>query len=326
VHGGDLADIRAAFPDVRAPWLDLSTGINPWPYPVGRLAASAWRRLPAGADELTLRAAAAAHFGIATADDVVMAPGSQSIIQWLPTLRAPGRVAVVLPTYHEHAVSWLNAGHLVSSIRIGERLAPDIAVLVVTRPNNPDGSVAPLAWLAETADTLRNRGGLLVVDEAFADVDPAPSVFASLPRTNTLVLRSFGKFFGLAGGRLGFALTAGTNRDRLRAALGQWAVSGPMLAIGARAYRDNAWIARTRARLARGARRLDALAAPAGLKQVGGTALFRLYESDAAGEIFVALARAGIYVRRFAEQPHWLRIGLPPDAAAMRRLAKALRG
>ncbi len=310
---------------MRAPWLDLSTGINPWPYPVGRIAPAAWQRLPGRDEELALRTAAAAHCGVSDADDVIVAPGSQSIIQWLPTLRRPGLVAIVSPTYLEHAASWRRAGHSVSGVRAGAPLRDDVAVLVVARPNNPDGVVVPVAWLRQAATALRRRGGLLVIDEAFADIDDAPSAFTTLPRGSTVVLRSFGKFFGLAGGRLGFALASGALRDNLRAALGPWAASGPIVSIATRAYENRRWIARTRERLKRGAERLDAVATRAGLVHAGGTTLFRLYEAPDAGETFARLARAGIYVRRFAEHPTWLRIGLPPDAAALRRLATALR-
>jgi cobalamin biosynthetic protein CobC len=270
-----------------------------------------------------LRAAAAAHFGV-DARTVVAAPGSQSIIQWLPTLRAPGHVAVVSPTYTEHAACWRRAGHRVSAIAAPGEIPRDATAVVVTRPNNPDGRVVPFEWLAATATALARRGGLLVIDEAFADVEAAPSDSARLPPATTISLRSFGKFFGLAGARLGFALADGETGDRLRAALGPWPVAGPTIAVATRAYRDTDWIARTRRRLEHAANALDTLAGRSGLALVGGTSLYRLYRHGRARAVFERLAAAGIYVRRFTDQPDWLRIGLPPDAPARRRLERAL--
>lgn len=320
-HGGDLAAIRAAWPLAPQPWLDLSTGINPWPYPVGRVPAWAWQRLPGSAEEQALRRAAAVFYAAPAPDCVVIAPGSQSLIQWLPRLRPIGQVAIVTPTYGEHERSWRQAGHRVRPIASGAAPPPETDVLIVTRPNNPDGSVAPVDWLAGMAERLARRGGWLVLDEAFADAAP-PQPLPALP--GVIRLRSFGKFFGLAGARLGFAIASPAVAAGLRAALGPWSVPGPALAVATRALRDDAWIARTRRRLARDAAALDAAVLPRGLELVGGTPLFRLYALDDAAARRHALARAGIHVRGFSAQPHWLRFGLPADAAARRRLIAAL--
>lgn len=322
-HGGDLAAVRAAFPSAPLPWIDLSTGINPWPYPVARIPPSAWQRLPASADMARARAAAAAYYGVASGEQVILAPGSQAIIQWLPRLRGRSRVAVVAPTYGEHARSWAAAGHDVTLVGPSEMIGRDIDVVVVVRPNNPDGRIASPAWLADAASRLARRGGWLIVDEAFADAEDMPSAVA-LRHEAVISLRSFGKFFGLAGGRLGAALTAGPVGGDLARALGPWCVAGPMLAIAEHAYADTRWIARTRARLARAAARLDRLATRAGLRPAGGTPLFRLYESPQAGRLFERLAAGGIYVRRFTAHPTWLRLGVSPNAAAEHRLAGIL--
>lgn len=322
-HGGDLAAIRAEFPTAPEPWIDLSTGINPWPYPVGGISRAAWQRLPGAAEMERARAAAAAHYGVSAAD-VVLAPGSQAIIQWLPRLRGRGRVAIVGPTYGEHARSWTACGHDVQTIDVAARIGRDVDVVIVGRPNNPDGQIASFAWLEEAAGRVGRRGGWLIVDEAFADGLDAPSVAAVLGSEAVISLRSFGKFFGLAGGRLGAALVSGPLRADLEQALGPWPVAGPMLAVAMRAFADTAWIARTRERLARAAARLDRQAARARLRLVGGTTLFRLYESARADRLFRSLAASGIYVRQFASQPTWLRLGLPPNAEAERRVVRAL--
>lgn len=326
-HGGDLAAAARRFGEPAAGWLDLSTGINPWPYPVPPLPAAAWTRLPEPAAVAALEAVAAACFGVPTPAAVVAAPGSQAVIQWLPHLRRPGTVAVVGPTYGEHAASWRRAGHAVAEVSGDDLGTFDTAdVVVVTNPNNPDGRCRSAAALSRLADRLAARGAWLVVDEAFADVVPAVSVAAAAAAHPTLVvIRSFGKFFGLAGLRLGFAVAApATVAGALRRALGPWAVGGAAVALAPAALADTAWIGRTRARLAAAARRLDALLEAYELTPVGGTSLFRLAHSPDAPKRFAALAHAGVWVRAFDDRPGLLRFGLPGDAAAWQRLAAAL--
>ena len=199
----------------------------------------------------------------------------------------------------------------------------DLAVVV--NPNNPDGCILARADLLACAAELRSRGGVLVVDEAFMDVGPADtSLCGDVGLGNIVVLRSFGKFFGLAGLRLGFALAAPGLAARLRASLGPWAVSGAAIAVGEPALEDRAWTQATRALLAREAQRLDELLTGVGLNVCGGTSLFRLVRTTAASELFHHLGRAGILVRRFDEQPAWLRLGLPAGEDAWRRLRTAL--
>jgi cobalamin biosynthetic protein CobC len=165
---------------------------------------------------------------------------------------------------------------------------------------------------------------VLVVDEAFLDVLPPSASVASEAVRNVVVLRSFGKFFGLAGVRLGFALLDPQLAARLSASLGPWAVSGPALAIGATALTDGPWIERTRDGLKEATARLDALFGRVGLEVIGGTALFRLVRAQAATALFHHLGHDGILVRRFPDKPAWLRFGLPGNEAAWARLENSL--
>ncbi|MGF3025286.1 threonine-phosphate decarboxylase CobD [Methylobacterium aquaticum] len=320
-HGGDLGEACRLFPQAPGPWIDLSTGINPIPYPWPALEASAFTRLPAPADLAALEAAAAGAYG-AKPDHVVAAPGTQALIDLIPRLRPPGRVAVVGPTYAEHAASWARAGHAVAAV-------PDLTtaadVVVVVNPNNPDGRVVPARDLAAAAARLAARGGWLVVDEAFADLEPVESLCGA-PPPGGLVLRSFGKTYGLAGVRLGFAVAGEPLIGRLRRAIGPWAVSGPAIAIGRCALADAVWRREAAARRGRDAARLDGLLDAAGGRIVGGTVLFRTVDIRDASGLFARLGRAGIFVRRFEAAPGRLRFGLPPDEAAWTRLAAALRG
>jgi cobalamin biosynthetic protein CobC len=235
----------------------------------------------------------------------------------------PGRAAVLGPTYSEHARAAVLAGHTVVETGDIARLA-DADLAVVVNPNNPDGRLIPPETLCALAGALASRGGLLVVDEAFMDVGPAGASLGDKAEHGLIVLRSFGKFFGLAGLRLGFAIAAPEQAARLRAQLGPWPVAGPAVAIGSLALADTAWIETTRRALTLASQRLDLRLVNAGLEIVGGTSLYRLVRTDRAGIVFEHLGRAGIMVRRFTRAPTWLRFGLPGPESAWQRLGAAL--
>jgi cobalamin biosynthetic protein CobC len=313
VHGGDLGDVMQRFPDAPRPWIDLSTGINPVAYPFPPLSEAAWTRLPSGAAEEALREAAAARYGVASPAMIVATPGTQALIQALPRLVERSDVAIVGPTYGEHEACWRRAGHAV-------RIVPSLAdgdVVVVVNPNNPTGRLVSPA-------ELRKVRGLLVVDEAFIDFLPRESSLAADLPPRAIVLRSFGKTYGLAGLRLGFAIAHPAMAARLRAELGPWAVSGAALEIGQRALRDGDWLSAARERLVADSARLDGLLRAAGFEIVGGTLLFRLASHSSAALFVQRLGLQGIHVRAFPDTPDQLRFGLPGDDAAFRRLAAAL--
>lgn len=323
-HGGDLTEAMARYGGDAMDWLDLSTGINPWAYPFGNIAEEAWRRLPSQADGQSLLAAARNAYRVPYGVDLVAAPGTQALIQWLPHLAAHGPVAIVGPTYNEHAPAWQNAGHEV--IAIPDLAAvPDNAVhVVIVNPNNPDGRIADHAMLAAVAAKLHKRRGWLLIDEAFADVDPAIGASVLCENLPVVILRSFGKFYGLGGLRLGFAIAAPETIKRVAAALGSWAVSGPALQVGARALGDDTWADHMRAQLAEHATRLDYILTQAGGRVIGGTSLFRFVRHPDARYLHVQLARQRVWVRKFDWASDHLRFGLPPDDAALGRLADAL--
>lgn len=320
-HGGDLATAEALFPQAPKPWIDLSTGINPIPYPLPELPLSLWQRLPGQAEEAALLTAARCAYRVRPESGVVAAPGTQILIEILPRLVSNARVAVLGPTYGEHAPAWRKAGATVHEIAdLAE--SGEATVVVLVNPNNPDGRIIAPDVLAALAGRLATRGGLLVIDEAFADLAPEASLLPELPE-GALVLRSFGKAYGLAGLRLGFAIGAPRLTDALRALLGPWAVAGPALHVGAQALADRNWLADAAQARAADSRRLDALLAPHG-RIVGGTALYRLLETPAAPALFERLGRAGIYVRRFQNDRSRLRFGLPGDDAEWARLGHVL--
>ena len=322
-HGGDLGAARRAFPGAAEPFIDLSTGINPNPYPLPRFSAELLARLPDADAASALAEVAARAYGAPSAAWVAAAPGTQILLPLVASLAAPGKAAVLRAGYGEHARAAALAGHRVSAVG-GIEACGDASLVIIGNPNNPDGRLFSRDALLALASRLRRRGGLLVADEAFMDVAPPGFTLASEAARNVIVLRSFGKFFGLAGLRLGFAVAAPPLVQRLSAMLGPWAVSAPALAAGVKALADTAWIERTRGRLAKAASRLDATLSAAGLDVIGGTSLFRLTQTSAAAALFDHLGRAGILVRRFPEHRAWLRFGLPANAQAWRRLGAAL--
>jgi cobalamin biosynthesis protein CobC len=323
-HGGDLTAARKLFPGAPEPFLDLSTGINPNPYPVPPLDADLWEKLPEPEDVARLAAIAAATYGAPAPAQVVVSPGTQVLMALAIGLVPPGRVAILGPTYAEHARLARLAGHQVDEVSdIGELVRADLAIVV--NPNNPDGRIVAKEKLLAIADQLRARGGLLIVDEAFMDVGPeGASLGHKVERGGIIVLRSFGKFYGLPGLRLSFALAGQVIAVRLAASLGPWPVSGAALAIGMTALADKTWLEAARRSLDQAAGRLDALLTKAKFEIVGGTTLFRLARSSQASEVFQHLGRAGIFIRRFAADPSLLRFGHPGGETEWERLNAAL--
>ena len=312
-HGGSLGRARALFPEAPLPLLDLSTGINPHSYPLFDLPATALTRLPEEARARDLAAAAARAYGAPSADHVVSAAGTQILLPQIYSLIAPGRAAILGPTYAEHVRAASLCGHNASEVdEFGALAAADLAIVV--NPNNPDGRIVSRSALLDLAAELRRKGGLLVVDEAFMDVGPqAQSVCRDVAEGGIVVLRSFGKFFGLAGVRLGFAVASPHIVRRVDAEFGPWAVSGPALEYGIRALGDTAWIEGMRAFLGGEAARLDALLQACGMPADGGTSLFRHVTHPEAQRMFTSLGRQGIFVRSFADRPNVLRFGLPGE-------------
>jgi cobalamin biosynthetic protein CobC len=322
-HGGGLDAARRRFPSAPEPWIDLSTGVSPRAYPLPAIAPEAWTRLPDENALGVLEAAAATAYHAPARIEVVAGAGTQAFIQCLPRLLPARRVATLGFTYAEHAARWRASGARASVAATLDELA-DFAVAIVVNPNNPDGRLVPPECLVELARRMAPRGGALIVDEAFVDFTPEASV-APAAGDNLIVLRSFGKAYGLPGVRLGFALCEPTVAARLRGALGPWSVSGPALVVGAAALADSAWLEGNAASLECSARRLDALLAAAGFAIIGGAGLFRLAEHDDAANWFERLCQAGILTRRFVERPKWLRFGLPATPQDWERLALALR-
>ena len=316
-HGGNLDWAIQQYGGTADLWIDLSTGINRRAYPLPLVSHSAWTCLPTWSSLVNLHDAARLAFGYS--GPVLALAGAQAAIQLLPRFMPRGHVRVLGPTYNEHAAAFQCAGWDVKNVTTLEALdGADIAVVV--NPNNPDGRLHRREDLLE----LSRRVSRLVVDESFVDATPELSMAADAEQAGLLVLRSFGKFFGLAGLRLGFVLGAQSDIAVLRDRAGPWPVSGAAIEIGAVALRDRDWAEKTSSRLIKDALRLDALTAEAGWPLVGGTALFRLYETPNSEEAQARLARHYIWSRAFPWSKEWLRLGLPGDEGEWERLTIAL--
>ncbi|MBN8443416.1 MAG: threonine-phosphate decarboxylase [Thauera sp.] len=319
-HGGRLRQAAARYGIALDQWLDLSTGINPAGYPVPAIPASAWQRLPE--DDDGLERAAANYYGT---PELLPVAGSQAAIQALPQVLPGQRVSLLAPGYAEHAHAWRErAPRLIAADEIEPASdASDIVVLI--NPNNPTGARFDRGRLLEWHARLAARGGWLVVDEAFIDADPAGSLAGSAGQPGLVVLRSLGKFFGLAGARVGFVLAPEALRAALAEKLGPWTVSGPARHAACAALADHSWQTRMRDALKRDGERLAALLAESGLGQPEGPALFKWIVHPRAAALHASLCRRGILCRLF-ESPFSLRFGLPPHEAGWLRLRAALAG
>ncbi|MWV13075.1 threonine-phosphate decarboxylase [Pseudomonas sp. R-28-1W-6] len=320
-HGGRLRAAAQRYGIALADWLDLSTGIAPYGWPLPAIPATAWSRLPESDDGL--EAAARDYYGVPA---LLPVAGSQAAIQALPQLRRQGRVGIVSPAYAEHAEAWRRAGHQVSELGEGAvgRALERLDVLLLINPNNPTGRLLAPQQLLDWHARLAERGGWLVVDEAFIDCTPQHSLAAFSQLPGLIVLRSFGKFFGLAGIRLGFVLAEPTLLERLAERLGPWTISGPTRAVATAILQDGAGQQAQRERLQADGLRLAVLLSAHGLAPAGGTALFQLVAQQQAVGLHGYFARRGILVRLFAET-RCLRFGLPADEAGWQRLEQALQ-
>lgn len=315
-HGGNIDWAIAQYG--AGDWIDLSTGINRRPRPIEKISARAWQALPTAQASRRLTQVAAGWFGCAP-ENVLPVNGASAAIQMIPRLFAPGTAAVLTPTYNEHAASLRSAGWSINEVADPRHMAgADLAVVV--NPNNPDGR----EWSSETLMELAQKVGHLIVDESFADPRPDLSIATGFT-DNTLILRSFGKFWGLAGLRLGFVIGHADMLAKLSEAAGPWMVNGPALEIATAAMADADWADDAIVYHSEAGLRLDHLALRAGWQTVGGTHLFRLYNTADAAAAQAALARHHIWTRRFPYSATWLRMGVPGNRDEWDRVTAAFK-
>ena len=324
VHGGRLDAAIAEYGGERGDWLDLSTGINPNPYPVPEISSVSWQCLPDEAAQSRLISSARKYYNVPDEFGLVASNGTQAIIQSLPQILAQQKVAIVSPTYEEHSHCWKLAGREVVKVQTLNEGVECADIVVIVNPNNPTAVTYQPDELSHAAQKLERKSGILIVDEAFGDVMPELSVVPQMSN-NMIVLRSFGKFFGLAGLRLGFGIASKTVSDKLKLRLGPWSVSGPALEIGAVALPDQRWIENTRVQIKQNSEDQAEVVEACGLKLIGNAGLFMEFEHDNAAALYQALLKEHILVRPFSERPTRLRFGLCKNMEELERFALALK-
>jgi cobalamin biosynthesis protein CobC len=305
-HGGGLDAAIAEYGGTRDDWLDLSTGINPNPYPLPEFTQDDWASLPDATAMAQLLSAARAFWAVPDEADIIAAPGASALIARLPTLRPPSDVQIANRTYNEHAAAFRAAGWCVREA--------EAETFVTVHPNNPSGTF----WDGNST------ANLTLIDESFCDVTPEHSHIGRAASKGTIILKSFGKFWGLAGARLGFAIGRPDTIAPLRDLLGPWPVAGPTLRVGTQALNDLDWAETTRIQLQQDTARLDKLLTENRATLTGGTNLFRLYQVDNAKNWHHHLAQHHILTRIFPYDTTWLRFGLPGDETGWTRLTNAL--
>ncbi|WP_169570201.1 threonine-phosphate decarboxylase CobD [Sneathiella limimaris] len=323
-HGGDIVRACAEYGGKEEDWLDLSTGINPIPYPLPAVSSTSWNRLPSSQLENNLLKVAKAYYQVPGHMDILAAPGTQILIQLLPEILKQRHVSVLSPTYAEHETCWQRVGaHVHRTTRLDD-IPENTKALIVVSPNNPTGEIQNTEALIHWAKELKARDGILILDEAF--VDPIGNSFLhqdceGLP---VIVLKSFGKFFGLAGLRLGFAIGPETIIQKLKELIGPWALNGPAMEIGAQALNDREWISKTRQRLANNEKRLRDLLQQNKFRIEGEARLFTYARHEKARSLFQHLCIQKILVRPFDHSPTHLRFGHPGREEDWQRLSEAL--
>jgi cobalamin biosynthetic protein CobC len=346
VHGGQLSNMARRYQIEEKDWLDLSTGIAPIAYPVGILPSACWQRLPQHNERL-LQAARRYY----QTPNVLPTPGSQSIIQMLPqfcSTRGFARSKVWLPKvgYQEHRKAWQKAGYQTidyTDINELDQIKPKDIVLLIN-PNNPTGALYSKEHVCQLLEEIHSKQGLLIIDEAFMDATGQQSMAQELGRRNRatsnpalstetssssdyadntdksealIILRSVGKFFGLAGVRLGFVLASESWLSAMSSSLGPWAVSGPAQFVGERALTDHRWQEEQRIVLTRLSSALETVLTQAFAQPVQGTSLFKTVRTPQAPAIFEALCQQGIYVR-LCDEKDALRFGIPHEQGLKR--------
>ena len=321
-HGGKLLDAAKKYKIPLDQWIDLSTGINPQGWPVNTIDPAVWTQLPQENDGL--RQAAQTYYGT---KNLLPVAGSQAALSALPRLRSRGsRVAILAPAFGEHKHAWQGAGFAVTGFAPGEinQAVEQHDVVVLINPNNPTGDRFAINDCLKWHKTLSKKEGWLIIDEAFVDTTPEQSLVRSADRPGLVVLRSLGKFFGLAGARVGFVFAHPVFLEFLSELLGPWTLSGPSRLIAKRALTDHYWQQKTRLQLGINGQRLKNMLIQYGLTPNGGTELFQWVKTDKAEPLHHALAQQAILTRLF-DEPTALRFGLPGHEREWQKFEQVLQ-
>ncbi|MBX7145921.1 MAG: aminotransferase class I/II-fold pyridoxal phosphate-dependent enzyme [Alphaproteobacteria bacterium] len=323
-HGGDLIYAKNYFGEPNHPWVDLSTGINPRSYPFSFIKNEKYQKLPSQNDISKLLEIARNYYQTPDQVDIIAGPGSQFFLQTLPLfLQEYKNISILTPTYNEYAKCWGSKNSKITYVKKITELKRDQQILIICNPNNPNGAIIDHNVILDTAQFLKKNKGILIIDEAFVDPIPEYSIVPLLHHSNIIVLKSFGKFFGLAGLRLGFMISAHPVIQQINHFLGPWPISHPAIEIGIKAFNDKVWINKTKNWLQITSKKIHSVFQTYNFKQYKGTALFTFINDSRAFSLYQCLGKKGIYTRIYKENPSWIRIGMPLPQT-FKRLTKAL--
>lgn len=322
-HGGNSDEAAQRYGLSRDQMCDLSTAISPIAYQMALPDSNAYQALPMAEDMAQLYAAARQYYKVPETAAICGGAGSQSLLSALPHLMAPRQVWCPEPTYNEHRYRWEKAGHKVSG---AAKCPKEARVIILVQPNNPTGRVWQHYEIAAYLSQMRACEGLLIIDEAFADVMPEISACAHTGEAPLVILRSLGKFFGLAGLRVGFAIGAEGLIDRLADEIGPWPVSQPAMVVAKSALTDTRWQKAHLERLRAKAADMVAILAEAGFTITGHTPLFVTLSDHRIPAFHDYLARHGFWTRIYRSDPTMMRVGLLPDGPKQTEFETVLSG
>lgn len=314
-HGGNLDEAAKAYGFASHQMTDLSTGISPTAYEMGLPSSSAYQALPLDSALSALYDAARCAYDMPDDAAICAGAGSQALLGALPyMMRAQiAKKSVVWcpePTYNEHRYRWERAGFEVT----GAADCPaDAKVIILGQPNNPTGRIWHKDEIATYLEKMRRCGGLLVLDEAFVDAMPEHSSIGLAGDAPLVILRSVGKFYGLAGLRVGFAVGESGMIAKLADEIGPWPVSQPALLVATKALRDSKWQEAHRANLRQKSDIMAMALAQAGFDIITAMPLFVTISHPRMAEFHHHLAQHGYWSRIYRNDPSMMRLGLLPD-------------
>jgi len=313
-HGGDWAAYLTEYG--REP-LDFSANISPLGVPeevrraIGEAAARA-DRYP-DPDSRALRAAIAAREGV-SAEQVLCGSGAAELIWRAVRAAHPGRALVTAPCFGEYEAALEAVGcgivrhPLDGNFRLNaeflEEIDNNIEIVILCQPNNPSGVSIEPALLRRIAARCAETRTRLVLDECFVGFLDEPERYSLVPELamnpRLTILKAFTKLCGMAGVRLGCALSADAAfLDAMRREGPPWSVSSLAQAAGLAALRETAYTERVRALVRRERPWLREQLCALGLTVVPGEANFLLFRSET--PLDAPLRERGILLRGCAD-------------------------
>lgn len=213
-----------------------------------------------------------------------------------------GATGIEVPAHH--------FGHDLAAMRQAVADNDNTKMVFIANPNNPTGTQLEREALRDFVASLPSSV-LVVLDEAYIEYSPESNNRALLDEfDNVIIVRTFSKAYGLAGLRIGYALSSAPVADLINRIRQPFNVSRIGLAAAAAALADQAFIERVRQNNQEQMRWLEKQFDALGLGFVSSHANFIMVEVEAAADIYQALLEQGVIVRPLIGYglTDWLRI------------------